>query len=96
LLRSAASAELLFIDDIGKERLTESAELKLYSLMEERTANAKPILWTSNFVGADLRKIMSDNRGPAITRRLAEFSSVLFVPAPYVQENERTSSRRLT
>ena len=89
LLRNAAGVEVLFIDDIGKERLTEAAELKLYWLIEHRTANARPILWTSNFVGADLRKMMSDNRGPAITRRLAEFSSVLFVPAPYIQENER-------
>ena len=93
LLRNAAGVEVLFIDDIGKERLTEAAELKLYWLIEHRTANARPILWTSNFVGAHLRKMMSDNRGPAITRRLAEFSSVLFVPAPYVQENETTSRR---
>jgi DNA replication protein DnaC len=89
LLRNAVTSEVLFIDDIGKERLTEAAELKLYWLIEERTANYRPILWTSNFVGADLRKMMSDNRGTAVTRRLAEFSSVLFVPAPYVQENER-------
>jgi DNA replication protein DnaC len=29
LLRNAAGVEVLFIDDIGKERLTEAAELKL-------------------------------------------------------------------
>jgi len=89
LLRNAVTSEVLFIDDIGKERLTEAAELKLYWLIEERTASYRPILWTSNFMGSDLRKLMSDNRGPAITRRLAEFSSVLFAPAPYIQENER-------
>jgi hypothetical protein len=40
-------------------------------------------LWTSNASGDDLRNLMSENRGPAIIRRLAEFSSEHFVPSPY-------------
>jgi DNA replication protein DnaC len=96
LIRNAVAAEVLFIDDIGKERLTECAELKLYWLIENRAANAKPILWTSNLAGADLRKMMSSNRGPAITRRLAEFSSIIFVPGRYAQENETTERSQAT
>jgi len=70
LLKDAARTEVLFIDDLGKERFTDRTELELYHLIETRLLFLRPILWTSNARGADLRELMSESRGPAITRRL--------------------------
>jgi len=81
LWKNAAGVKVLLIDDIGKERFTDAAEQNLYWLIERRILACKPTLWTSNASGAVLREFMSESRGPALTRRLAEFSTVHFVPA---------------
>ena len=87
LLKNALQAEVLFIDDLGKERFTDRSELELYHLIESRTSCLRPILWTSNASGSDLRDLMSENRGTAITRRLAEFSTVYPVQPYYERAN---------
>jgi len=95
VLRNAAHAEVLFIDDIGKERFTDRAELELYSLIETRVAHLGPILWTSKACGKELREMMSGNRGPAITRRLAEFSSVYRLPYKRAEPIEQLATHVL-
>src|SRR5204862_2180250 len=79
LLVNAMRAEVLFIDDLGKEKFTHRTETELYHLIDTRISFLRPILWTSNARGADLRDLMSENKGQAITRRLAEFSTPYFV-----------------
>jgi DNA replication protein DnaC len=84
LLKNALRAEVLFIDDLGKERFTDTTERDLFQLIETRTSQLRPTLWTSNASSrAALRKLMSENRGQPIMRRLAEFSTVYFVPPLY-------------
>ncbi len=83
VLKNAVRAEVLFIDDLGKERFTDRTELELYNLIETRISFLRPILWTSNAAGNDLLELMSQNRGPAIIRRLAEFSTVHLVQPIY-------------
>jgi DNA replication protein DnaC len=86
-LKNARNAAVLFIDDLGKERFTDRTELELYRLIEERISSLRPTLWTTNLRGADLRELMSENRGPTIIRRLAEFSTVCFVTPLHERAN---------
>jgi len=85
----------LLIDEIGKERFTDSVEQNLYRLIEIRALECKPILWTSNLSGRSLRESMSRSRGPALTRRLAEFRSFTLFRR-YMNARIRLSSSQQT
>lgn len=76
-LESLSRKELLFFDDLGKLKLTERAEAELFGLIERRTANELPIIATTNDTGDSLAARMTDNRGPALIRRLREFCEVI-------------------
>ena len=52
--RRLARAGFLFLDDIGKGKLTDAVQAHLHDVLEERTANLLPTLWTSNAGGAEL------------------------------------------
>ena len=78
-IRSARNAKILFIDDIGKEKYTERVESEFYDLIEHRTSNLLPILWTANATGQQLVKMMGEDRGTPIVRRLREFSTIISV-----------------
>lgn len=67
---------LLLLDDLGKQKMSERAELELYDLLEHRTSNMLPTVWTANAVGAELLAMFSKDRGEPILRRLAEFSEI--------------------
>ncbi len=73
------STSILFIDDIGKEKYTERVESEFYDLIETRTSYLRPILWTANYGGEQLTKMMGADRGTPIVRRLREFSTVFSV-----------------
>jgi len=72
-LRSLYSAPVVFLDDLGKCRLTERGEAELFGLIETRTANGKPIIATTNFVGGTLANAMRPETGIPLARRLREF-----------------------
>lgn len=72
-LERTAKTALLFFDDLGKLKLTERAETELFGLIERRCANELPIIVTTNDTGDSLAARMTDNRGPALVRRLREF-----------------------
>jgi DNA replication protein DnaC len=76
-LRRIHETDLLLLDDIGKGKMTERAEMELYDLLEHRTSHQLPTIWTSNSGSDVLVNSMSKDRGPAILRRLAEFSEVI-------------------
>ena len=78
-LERAKDVCVLFIDDIGKEKYTERVESEFYDLIEHRTSHLKPILWTANATGQQLVKMMGEDRGTPIVRRLREFSEVISV-----------------
>lgn len=75
-LRMMKRAEILFIDDVGKEKFTERVESEFYDLIETRTSHLRPILWTCNTNGAGLIAMMSADRGEPIVRRLKEFTQI--------------------
>lgn len=76
---NAKTVPVLFIDDIGKEKYTERVESEFYDLIEHRTSHLLPILWTANATGQQLVKMMGEDRGTPIVRRLREFSTIISV-----------------
>lgn len=72
-LEDAGTVPILFFDDLGKLKMTERAEVELFGLIERRCASELPIIVTTNDTGDTLAARMSDNRGPAMIRRLREF-----------------------
>ena len=69
--------EVLLFDDLGKAPSTEGVDAELFELVEVRTSNALPILWSANGGGRWLIDRLGADRGPALIRRLAEFTEVL-------------------
>lgn len=69
--------EVLLLDDMGKQRFTERAEMELFALLEERTGNLLPTLWTANAEKGDLKKMLSPDRAEPLIRRLVEFTKVV-------------------
>ena len=72
-LRSLRAVDVLFLDDLGKGKLTERAEAELFNLIDMRAAHLKPIIATTNFTGLALASRVSPDRGPPLLRRLREF-----------------------
>lgn len=72
-LIASRRVRVLFLDDIGDEKNTESVTAELKELVEWRTSHELPILWTSNLTEAQMRDKHGE-RGAAIVRRLAEFT----------------------
>jgi DNA replication protein DnaC len=76
-LEKLGTADLVFFDDLGKLKLTERAETELFGLVERRCANELPMIVTTNDTGDSLAARMTENRGPAMMRRLREFCDVI-------------------
>lgn len=77
IIRRAGRAHLLLLDDLGKERMTDRAEMQLYDLLEHRTGHELPTIWTSNSDAAGLHAMFSPDRADAMIRRLSEFSEII-------------------
>ena len=76
-LEAALNVPVLFIDDFGKQKFTERAELEIFDILEHRTSNLLPTHWTANASGGDLAAMLSKDRGDPILRRLEEFSEII-------------------
>jgi len=68
------NADVLLFDDVFKSRLTDSFEQALFVIVTQRTEQKRPLLVTCNDVGDSLLVRMSPDRGPALIRRLREFT----------------------
>jgi len=82
---------LLILDDIGEVPCTEFVSSKLYSVVEYRTANNKPILITSNHEWKEIQKKYGDD-GVRITDRLEEKSAknTYHFDAPLIKRKVKT------
>ena len=78
-ISAAKRTEILFLDDIGKEKYTERVESEFYDLIETRTSNLRPTLWTTNASASQLSAMMSADRGEPVLRRLKEFTEIVTV-----------------
>lgn len=65
--------DILFLDDLGKFKLTERVEDELFTIIERRTSNNKPILFTTNYTGDGLETRFSPDRGAPLVERIREF-----------------------
>ena len=61
------SCDLLIIDDLGTERLTDFTEMQLYNILQERMNKQKPIIITTNLTIAE----MKNSYGERILSRIA-------------------------
>lgn len=72
------NADVLFIDDLGKWKLTERVESELWHVIEERTSRKRPIIITTNATGETLKQQAADakttpDRVDPILERIREF-----------------------
>lgn len=74
LTRRLLKAQVLFLDDLGKEKLTERVEAELFALVDERSSWQRPMLITSNFTTTTLKPRFRDpDLADPLIRRLKEF-----------------------
>ena len=72
-------ADLLLLDDVFKAKLTDSFESLVFALVDKRCEALRPLLVTTNDVGATLAARLQADRGEPLVRRLREFcDGVLF------------------
>lgn len=78
-IKIAMEAPWLVFDDLGSLKSTETVCEHLYALLEARTANGLPVLWTSNeTVGEMLAgKALTEKARKRNLSRLAGFSNIL-------------------
>ena len=75
--------DILFLDDVFKNRITEAQEFVLFSLVEGRMARRKPMCFTSNTHFTDIPTRLTEAgqkvRADALMRRLDESCAILNV-----------------
>lgn len=71
------SADIWFVDDLGKGRNTNAAEELFEHVLDLRTSKHRPCVFTSNETPASLAGLLSEQRGEAILRRMQEFCEVI-------------------
>jgi DNA replication protein DnaC len=77
MLPKISCCDLLLLDDLGVGKLSEAVTAEIYDIVEARTANDVPILFTSNYRGEGLANRFADpGAGAAIVRRLREFCDI--------------------
>lgn len=68
------SCPVLVLDDLGKERLTQRLESDLFAVIDERTANLKTTIITTNYTGDKLlERFINKETGVALVRRIRDY-----------------------
>lgn len=70
MIESCIKADILFIDDIAKPKMTDRVEADLFHVLERRRRNNLPVFATLNGSGKDLAAMLSEEGGNAIVNRL--------------------------
>lgn len=81
LVDELCRVELLVIDDLGKEKPSTWVEEKLYTIVNARYEDYKPIVITSNYSLEDIETRL-ENCGEAIVSRLMEMCRGLKIDGP--------------
>ena len=75
------NCDVLLMDDVFKTKLTDSYEGVVFSIVDQRTQENRPIILASNDTGDSLAGRMSLDRSGPLVARLREFcSSIIFTP----------------
>ena len=74
MMSGLLSCDVLCIDDLGKEKMTDAWKEMLFSIIDKRTLYHKPMVITTNYTGKSFASLFSDKNmaDPAI-RRLRDF-----------------------
>ncbi len=84
---------VLFIDDLGNNRLTPSMESALFGVLNNRFAHAKPTIFTTQFLFRELRKRFDNEKlAEALERRIAEHADVVFLKGKSNLKSPKTDS----
>lgn len=83
-------ADVLYLDDLDKLKVTDRVEAELYHIVNARTSRNRPILVSVNLVGDALADTMSENRGEPIVRRLRDYCT----PVGFNQPNDHNAEPR--
>lgn len=75
-LRRCHKAGILYIDDIGKERMTDPVAREFQRLIEHRSRQFLPTFWTSEQTGDWLLQRIGVAYGDGLIRRLRDFSDI--------------------
>lgn len=78
LLCEARTAELLILDDLGAERVTEWVREQLFLLIHDRYESMRPVVVTTN----DTPETLEEQVGPRIVSRLMEMTRGVAVDGP--------------
>lgn len=80
--RILKDADLVFLDDLGKEKMTLRVQEELFALVDYRITHRKPILITTNFVGDKLIRRFEDVEAaiPLVERFRTHFKIIHVLP----------------
>lgn len=92
ILRNLANADLVIIDDLGTEQRTEWSVSRVYSIIDSRYRNNLPLIITTNFTLADLKKRYGDRTHDRI---LEMCTPILNDKASLRTEKQQVKSRLL-
>ena len=91
LLSAVRDADLLFIDDLGSEKLSEEwGKSKLFALIDERYRAGKPILITTNLSLSVLDETLKFNKVDKITDRIYEMVRII----PFTWGSKRRKTKK--
>ena len=89
LLQAVKEVDLLFIDDLGSEKLSEWGIEKVYNLIDERYRAKKPIIITTNLDKRGLEHQLDLNGSDKLLDRIAEMT----VPFIFDWESRRKQKK---
>lgn len=80
-VRRWQNTEVLILDDLGKQKWTDSVEQEFYDLLEHRTSNELLTLWSANTAPEEMIKAkqLTKDRGAPIVGRLLDYSEIILV-----------------
>lgn len=80
MIDECIAADMLYLDDVAKPKMTDRVEADLFHVLEKRKRNLRPVFATLNGNGKTLEAMLSEEGGNAIVNRLrldvCEFISV--------------------
>lgn len=71
--RERARTPILLMDDVFKNKFTDSFESTVFTILDQRFQNLKPTIITCNDTGETLAQRMSQDRAKPFLRRLREY-----------------------
>lgn len=71
------ATDILFMDDVFKNKLTDSFEGVIFTLLDQRIQRALPTILTSNDTGKTLAGRMTEDRAEPLVRRMREHSQMI-------------------